>query len=319
MAESTTIAPPDRGSRTETSGRRRIRRARGLPGGRAVVGALLVAGAAVGVFGAYLNATAEPTTTYLVANRSIEPGTRFATIDDVAAALSGVAVDLHPEIAARAIPIEEADGLVGTVLISPFEPGDLLHRTDIVRDGGVPEAQTLSFSLPASDAVAGTLRAGERIDVLATYGQGDTAYTAYVVRGVPVIRVAGGAGGGIGGGGEDVSLTVAVTSLADVQALGHAVNTASVFVTRSAAEGETPGAYQPSRDDAGPAPDPAADPVGVADDAPQAPDPDQAEIDPGAADPDTETPADDPDPETPADDPEQDPNDQADADDGDEG
>jgi hypothetical protein len=205
-----------------------------------------VAAAAVAVFAAHLNATSGPTTAYLVVDTTIEPGTRFATSADVQAATRAVSMDLPPAVAARAFEASERDLLVDRVVTAAHEPGDLLLVTAIVADGSIPDAQTLSFAIPRAAALSGALRAGERIDVVATYGSSAGAYTAFVVRGVPVVRVTSADGGGIGAAGDQV-LTVAVTTLDDVLALGHAVNTAEVFVTRSTArsgdDGPAPEAY----------------------------------------------------------------------------
>lgn len=236
-----------------------------------MVGALLVAGSAVGVFAAHLRATAEPDTRYLVAARAIEPGTRFASRDDVLDAVTSDAIDLSEEVAARAVPLERADELVGRVVVAPLAYGDLLTRSAVVEDGAVPDTHTLSFSVARADAVAGSLRPGERIDVLATYGAGETAYTSFVARAVPLLRISGTDGSAVGDSRE-VTVTVAVRDPADVQALGHAVNTATVFLARSAARAgdprPAPGAYRVAPREQGPRPEPAVptDPVGTVED-----------------------------------------------------
>lgn len=257
MTEQT--AGPARRASEPRAEERRIRPPRSLPGGRAVVGALLVAAAAVGTFAAYLDATAAPTGRYVVATASIEPGTRLRTLGEVGERFGTVALELPSELAARAVEASGVDDLVGQVVLTPLQPGDLLTRTQVVEDGGADGAQTLSFALPRTAAVAGALRPGERIDVLATYGSGDRAYTAYVARGIPLLGVAAVDGGSLGDG-QDLTLTVAVAALEDVQALGHAVNTAEVFVTRSTATPATadpaPGAFRPAPEDVGPRPDP---------------------------------------------------------------
>jgi Flp pilus assembly protein CpaB len=242
---------------------RRIRRVRGLPGGRAVVGALLVAASAVGVFAAYLSATAEPSTAYLLAGRAIEPGTRFASLDDVLTAVGRAPLDLPPTAAGRAIPAEDAATLVGRVVVAPLERGDLLTRTAFVEDGGVADAQTLSFSVPEAAAVDGSLRPGERVDVIATHGAGGESFTAYVARGLPLLRVS--APDGTVGGPRQLTLTVAVTALDDVLALSHAAATAEVRVTRSTAGPQdtapAPGAYRSVPLSQGPRPETANDPL----------------------------------------------------------
>jgi hypothetical protein len=255
----------DSGSRgTEGRTRRRIGRLRGLPGGRAVVGALLVTAAAVGTFAVHLNAIAEAETEYLVALASAEPGTRFASVDEVRATFGSAGVELTAPLAERAIPVSEIEGLVGHTLVAPLERGDLVSRTAVVEDGGVAPAQTMSFPVGRTAAVGGALRAGERVDVLATYGSGEAAYTAFVVRGVPLLRVSAPDGSSVpaAGGGSDLTLTVAVTELEDVQRLGHAVSVADLFVTRSTAvtgdDGQAPGAYVAEPAGRGVVPDPAS-------------------------------------------------------------
>ena len=243
-----------------TEGARRIRRSRGLPGGRAVVGALLVAAAAVATFAAYLDATAEPQTAYAVAMASVEPGTRFDTIDDVTAAFGSVSMELTEPVLSRAIPAHDLEALVGATVLSPLERGDLITRTQLLDDGGAAPAQTMSFPIGRTDAVAGSLQAGERIDVLATYGSGDSAYTAFVARGLPLLRITGSDGAALGPNttGSELTLTVAISDLVSVQQLGHAVNTADIFVTRSTAQPgdeSAPGSYQPDPTVPGPAPD----------------------------------------------------------------
>lgn len=252
---------------------RHIRRSRGLPGGRAVVGALLISAAAVGVFAAFLTATAEPQTRYAVAVDDVGVGTRLGADEAVADLFEFVAIELPPGVSSRAVSQPQSPQLSGQLVTSPIQAGDLLLATSIVDDARVPATEKLSFSLAASDAVGGSLQAGERIDVLATYGSGTEAWTAFVVRGVLLVDHQS-ATGGVGANG-DVTLTVAVSSLRDVQALAHAIRTAEVVVTRSTvgegAHEAAPGAFTPTREASGPTPDPASGPVG--------------QHDPGRADP----------------------------------
>jgi hypothetical protein len=131
------VGDPSEADAAEHPAGRRLRPRSGLPGGRAVVGALLVAGSAVGIAAAHLQASAAPSTSYLVADQPIAPGTRFATLEEVLAVVGRSAIDLPPTVAARALPLEEADALVGHVVVAPLERGDLVTRTAVVADGGV--------------------------------------------------------------------------------------------------------------------------------------------------------------------------------------
>lgn len=265
MAEFTDGDPP--------AATRRVRPLRGLPGGRAVVGALLVAAAALLTFVAYLDATAAPTVRYVVATASVQPGTRLADLDGVGERFGTIALDVPAEVAAGLVPATEVEQLVGRVVVAPLRSGDLLTRSHVLGAEDVPAAQTLSFSLPRWSAVGGALQPGERIDVLATQGSGVEAYTAFVARGIPVLAVSAAGGGPLDGAGE-VTLTVAVTALEDVQALAHAVATAELLVTRSvadAADDPAPGAYRAEPTLEGPRPDPAGSPAGGAGSDPDGP------------------------------------------------
>ncbi|MFA9446355.1 SAF domain-containing protein [Egicoccus sp. AB-alg6-2] len=225
--------------------RRRVRRQRGLPGGRAVVGALLVAAAAVGVFAAHLHATAGPDTRYLVAGRDLDAGTRIDA-DNLDVLFGHLPLELAPAVAERSVTLDQREQLVGRVLTAPLTRGDLLTRTVIADDGGVADGYAMSFPIAAADAVAGQLRRGEPVDVVATYGSGTAAYTAFVVVGVPLVAIDAGDGSGFGGSDRRV-LTVALRDQQQVQALAHAVAVADVVVTRAPQRpaGDVPTPYRP--------------------------------------------------------------------------
>ena len=240
---------------------RSIRRLRRLPAGRAVVGALLLMASTVGVYGAYLDARSDPDTRYLVASAEVLPGTRLADADAISARFEAVPLELAPELAERTFMLEDASSLIGRQVVASLAPGELLTRSAVVADGSVPDAETVSFPIASSAALDGSVRVGERIDVLATYRLGE-GYTANVVRGAPVLAVGGEVAGGVGGSGRgELVVTVAVSDPRSVQALVHAVQTADVVVARSTGGagriGPAPEAYQPSPLDPGPGPDPA--------------------------------------------------------------
>ena len=213
---------------------RRVHRLRRLPAGRAVVGALLVTLAAVGVFAAHLQATVAPTSRYLVAGGTIAPGTTFGSVDEVRGALTSAPLDLVPELAARAVEVGQLETLVDRVVLSPLQFGDLVTRSAFAPKGAVADEWTFSFPVPTSNAVAGALRPGERIDVAATHESAGERHTAFVVRDVSLLAVQGDDGEAIGGS-DELALTVALGSPDEVLALGHAVNTASIFVARASA------------------------------------------------------------------------------------
>ena len=220
--------PADGVVRTEP-GRRVVRR-RPLPGGRAVLGALLVTLAVVGVVAAHLSATAAPRDRYLVAAGELSAGTVFPDAAAVRSSLRQVPVDLPPEVAARAVHVDEAGTLVGRRLVTALAPGDLLLVSGLADALDERGTSTFTFALAADAAVGGTLTAGDHVDVVATTGTGTEATTAYVVRAAPLTEAVPTAGGL---GGDTVRLTVELARPTDVQALAHALATAQVVVVRS--------------------------------------------------------------------------------------
>lgn len=185
------------------------------------MGAFLVAAAAVGVFAAYINATAEPTTTYLVATQDIPVGGRVTE-----GMLRAVALDLPLELTDTAIPGDAADQLIGRQVLGPVSTNDLLVRT-IFQSPSTPEGTaTFSFSIAPSRALGGNVNPGDRIDLVATYDQQDnTTFTGYVARQVPILRSEPTDAG--------IVLTVAVADPALVLRMINALETAEVYILRS--------------------------------------------------------------------------------------
>lgn len=225
----TAVATPPPPPTTEPDVGRRVSRRGGLPGGRAVVGAFLVAAAAVGVFAAYLNATAAPSTSYLVADVDIPIGGRV-TPDMFRA----VALDLPPALAETAVPAGAVDQLTGRQVLGPVSRDDLVPRT-IFQSPSSPEGTgSFSFSIATSRALGGNVNGGDRVDLVATYGSGAAGdFTGYIARQVPILdAVAGDAG---------MVITIAVEDPALVLRIINALEGAEVYVVRSDPDpGDTP-------------------------------------------------------------------------------
>ncbi len=199
---------------------RTVRRRHSLPGGRAVAGAFLIPAAAVGVFAAYLNATALPSSSWLVAAADIAPGT---VID--AGTLDAVAIDVPEAQTGQLVSADDLDRVVGRVALGPVRTGDLLQWTTVLAVEPPEGATTFTFSVPASRvAFRGDLAAGDAIDIVATYG--DT--TVYVARDIALL---GSPVAAAGDGGTTV--TIAVEDPDTVLAVANALDSAQVFVVRS--------------------------------------------------------------------------------------
>lgn len=206
-----------------------VRRRPRIPGGRAVVGALLVALAAVGVFAAYAGAEHAPTGTAVVADGALPAGHRLTAGD-----LRTIVVDLPEGLAARTFP--EAEAVVGAVTLAPLDADELVQRSVVstAPAGDDPSAATheFSFAVDKERAVNGDLQRGEVLDVLATYGTGDTAYTTVVARRARLLALDGSGRSTIGSTGRIV-VTVALTSADQVLQVAHASEVASVTLVRA--------------------------------------------------------------------------------------
>lgn len=161
---------------------RRIRPRRGLPGGRAVVGGLLVAVAAVGTFAVVSGAGSGPDTRYVAAARDLTAGEVIEARD-----LEEVAIDLPDAQAERVFT--DPDTLLGAVVVGPVSAGELIQAGGLA-DGADAEIPTFSIAIDEADANAGQLGRGDFVHVLATYGDGPSAETLTLSSGARVIEVA---------------------------------------------------------------------------------------------------------------------------------
>lgn len=219
--------------RRNGGGPRPLRRRRSLPGGRAVVGALLVTLAGVGVFAGYTDATADKRINYLVAGTDLTIGERITR-----SSLAYLPMELPSLVRARSF--REPDALVGAVVVGPVTRGELIQSSDVLLRGSGPPGREVSFSIESARAVDGRLQRGEMVDVLVTYGTGNEAYTVTVARGVRVIDRR--QPRGTLGDGRDEVVTVSVPGEAQALALTHAVNAGAVTLVRTAGAVDSGGA-----------------------------------------------------------------------------
>ncbi|MBI2704765.1 MAG: Flp pilus assembly protein CpaB [Actinobacteria bacterium] len=213
-----------------------LERARPLPGGRAVVGAFLVTAAAVGVFAAYRSASSGPTSPVVIAAVDIPAGHRIEGRE-----LRVERAELPPSVTANVFATT-AD-LDGSVTLSPLRAGDLVQRSAVlVGQGETPGQREVSFAVDRERALDGDLQKGERVDVLATFGSNDGAYTNVVARDVALLNVdSGGKSNGIGNSTK-LTVTVALASGDDVLRLAHATQVAPITLVRTTrGQGTDPG------------------------------------------------------------------------------
>lgn len=216
---------------------RRIRPRRGLPGGRAVTGGLLVALAAVGVFAAIARSNQPPSTRYVVAGRDLAVGETIQRSD-----LRSVALSLPADQADRAFPIAAVP--TGRVVLAPMGRDDLV-QSSMVGSAGVNLA-TVTLSLDRADGLGGSLRRGDRVDVYVSYGNGTDSSTRRIAAAAEVVDL--GAGSGAVGESGHIQVTLAApdpgrridlvnAAHAGVVTLARVTGTAKVPVARAGRAG----------------------------------------------------------------------------------
>lgn len=202
-----------------------------LPNGRAVVGGLLVAAAAVGTFAVWSRADDAPSTRFVVATRDLPVG---EVLDD--GDLELVALDAPAGIAGRAF--DTPGPVVGQRTVAPLAEGELIQRSAIVVPEGDGDGRQVSFAIDVADALAGTLEEGETVDLLVTYGGTAAESTTEVVAaGATVARLANDV--------EDIDgqavVLLSVPDETDVLAVTNAVRQGALTIVRSMGEPLTAG------------------------------------------------------------------------------
>ena len=193
----------------------------------------------VAALGAYLAATngkGEPKGRFVVATHDIAPG---ATLTD--ADLEAVAVDL-PEQQAR-VTARTIAQVRGAVARGPLAKGAFVNAAEV--GVAAPEAaqltttyRELSLAVPTDRAVGGSIKAGDRVDVLAS-GDGVTLVLAQQV------LVIGTTSGGNSLGGDRFTVTLALDKPDSVLAIVHgATNDKLTLVRSTRSEDKLPGSYQ---------------------------------------------------------------------------
>lgn len=201
-----------------------IRRRRPLPGTRAVVGGFLIAVAVVGTFATISSAGDDHRVPLVVARDDLAVGDRIAEGD-----LAVARLDVPPFVRARGF--RSPDLIVGATVLGPIARGELVQASSVARHANAPPGLHVSFPVEAARAVDGTLREGEAVDVLVTYGQGETASTEVVARTARVVRTR--TPGGVLRDDRTLVVTLAVATAEDATAVAHAANAGEVTIVRT--------------------------------------------------------------------------------------
>ncbi len=187
-----------------------------------MVGGFLIGLAAVVTFWAYSGADHAPRQWYVVAARALAPGTRIGPAD-----VRAVALDV-PDAGARAQLFGSPAAVIGASVLAPVPAGALVEANAVVGRAGAPGTSEISVSVDRSHAVGGTLKPGEFVDVLSTFGQGAGSSTVVMVAHVEVLSVQDS-----GDGGAQVIVLAAPDGTA-AEAIADAANATEVTLVRAA-------------------------------------------------------------------------------------
>ena len=121
--------------------------------------------------------------------------------------------------------------LEGAVALAPLVQGDIVDRSSVSPTGSSAPERALSFAVGRERALDGRLQPGDSVDLLATYGTGETARTLVVARRVRLIDLDD-AQRGLDSTGKIV-VTVALVDPDDVLRVAHASQVATVTLVRS--------------------------------------------------------------------------------------
>ncbi|MGD9795959.1 MAG: SAF domain-containing protein, partial [Acidimicrobiia bacterium] len=134
---------------------------KGLPSGRAVIGGLLVAVAMLTVTVASRR-DSSPTHRVLVAARDVPAGT-VLTVDDLAA------TEIDVPDAQLDLLVTDPAQLTGRPLVRALHSGELIAASDPLDPASAPQRSAVTVRLEPERALAGSVRTGEHIAVVATF------------------------------------------------------------------------------------------------------------------------------------------------------
>jgi len=196
-----------------------------------VVGGLLVAASAVGLFAAATSSGGGPVHSYVVARHELPAGTRLQAHD-----LALAPMELASPVRARVF--DNTRPLIGATLVSPLGTGELVQSSAVVARKGDTASRELSFTLERGSVGTG-IKQGERVDLLATYGTGADAFTVVVVRSALLLTIERQRSSSGDTGAPTV--TVAVDDPADALALAHAIQLGKITLVRATGAPPLPG------------------------------------------------------------------------------
>jgi Flp pilus assembly protein CpaB len=179
------------------------------------------------VFWGYTRSHNTPSQLYVIATHDLSPGERLTAAD-----ITVVPLDI-PSAAVRRQIFGSPEELLAAnaTMLAPVGAGALIESSDVVGRGGPAGTREMSLDIDRSRAVGGTLKPGEYVDILSTFGSGPTSYTEVVV---PHVEVLTDTPDSIGSGGTTQLIVFAIPDGTSAEALADAAIAAQVTLVRSA-------------------------------------------------------------------------------------
>ena len=194
-----------------------------------VIGFVLVLIALAGYWSVYSATTKR--TPVIVAAHNLQAGAVLRASDLRTAELAGDAGTM-----AALVPERDLETVLGREVAAPVAQGVPLPRASVAADRAEPAAFTLV--VPALRALGGSLRAGDRVTVLATFDSGAGAQARAIARGLRVLTV-GRAPEGLDATTATVPVTVVLSDPSVAAALALANSEGKIDLLRDGGKGST--------------------------------------------------------------------------------
>jgi hypothetical protein len=191
-----------------------------------------VAVAAVIVFAASLAGTSHPGQHWVVAARSLGPGTVLEPGDLTTSTM-------RLSSATAALAYQQAVSVEGRSLAIGLHAGELLQAPMLVPASQKPVLRPVSLAVDPVSLQG--LYAGQLLDVLMTQGTGNATGVTVVVRGATLLDVVA-SGSNVLAPGSSGQVTIGVSTLSEVEAVVAAAHTGTVtLIAAEPSDGSGPG------------------------------------------------------------------------------
>jgi Flp pilus assembly protein CpaB len=197
---------------------------------RTMLGLFLFCAAVLG--GQRLIESSSATTLVWAAARDLPQDATLASAD-----LRPVEVKLPPEQLSQYVA--SSDALDGSILSRALLEGELIHSGWLVDTRSQGQGRSMTIPVAPEHAVGGDLRAGDRVDIYATFDPGDArARTTLLARDIEIVDVVTAGGFAIE---EEALIGVTVSvSPTEVTRLAFAIRTGEIDLVRITADAAAP-------------------------------------------------------------------------------